>query len=214
MPNLCLNTLTIVGEKESIEAFYNAVAKDKKSDKINILETLYPVPAELEGKEKQWSKDKTFEQILDQQTENFTNQYDWCCAKWGSKWGDYDHNDVNYDVGDNKLYFSFTTAWCPATEGFVEVSKQFPDLIFMMTYEESGCQFCGVVAIQDGKIIADVDGEWPEYPDEDDYEDEDEWIEDCDNHSEKVDEELKKIKDEIIDEHFQDYKFKELFNDE
>jgi hypothetical protein len=175
MPNECMNTLQIVGEQSEIDAFYDAVAKDKKQEDIAILSTLYPVPAELKGKSKIIDSSKPLEERLEdlliEKTE-FTNEFDWCCAKWGSKWGDYDHDSLTKD--GNYLYFQFITAWNPATEGFIEVSKQFPSLTFMLSYREDGCQLMGAYGFRNGEIIVHVEGEYPEYDedvDNDDYND-------------------------------------------
>lgn len=66
------------------------------------------------------------------------NWYDWCCRAWGTKWGTC--NSTGGRSGD-VLEYHFDTAWCPATEGFLEVSRLFPELVFQMEYLREVCVF-------------------------------------------------------------------------
>jgi hypothetical protein len=84
------------------------------------------------------------------------NWYDWCINNWGTKWGVYDSSGGrSEDYLTPTLVYNFTTAWGPATEGFVKISENFPGLSFDMEYFEPGMCFCGRVIIQDGGIIED-----------------------------------------------------------
>jgi hypothetical protein len=51
------------------------------------------------------------------------------------------------------------------------VSKQFPTLDFVLSYEEGGMAFCGGYAFRNGEIIADIEGEYPSMSgvDDEDY---------------------------------------------
>ena len=80
--------------------------------------------------------------------------YGWRIDNWGTKWDIYNcFNEFEEEPSD---YFSvsFQTAWAPLSEKFMEVlSKQFPGALLTNSYDEEGCDFCGVTVAKDGVVL-------------------------------------------------------------
>ena len=85
----------------------------------------------------------------------FKDWYDWCIAKWGTKWNACDASDA----GNNTI--SFETAWdCPYGI-FEELSKLFPDVSFEVCYadEDIGSN-CGIITYRDKELSFEQDSRW------------------------------------------------------
>jgi hypothetical protein len=145
------------------------------------------------------------------------SEHNWCLHNWGTKWGAYDvgeqltplhellsdylcsevdepdgsEDTFQYDADlslNESISFTYQTAWCPATNGFASIAKEYGVLI-AHAYYESGADFCGYEVIgvdgkedemndhyfsEDSDNIIDTDS-WeyvdsiPEGADEDDY---------------------------------------------
>ncbi len=68
--------------------------------------------------------------------------YDWNVRNWGTKWDVSVHDDDKYpetelyeDTGDS-LCYKFNTAWSPPVPVIGELSTQYPNLTFTLSYEE------------------------------------------------------------------------------
>ncbi len=119
--------------------------------------------------------------------EEYIDGWRWTVQNWGTKWGDCDTTFSNH--GDS-LEFFYQTAWSPAT--YTEISKMFPNLTFVIKYEEGGMCFLGCEVYQNGSLTP-YEGTYPEMH-EGDYDDED-WeahdlavedaMEDCYNKAQK-----------------------------
>lgn len=196
MPNLCSNNLTIAGDPSEIARFVKAVTvtsineetKQEETD-IRILKSLYPCPAEL------YEVDANFTEKPDMIAKyGVSDWYEWCNRYWGTKWGDYDHNGCDHNDGDSIASFRFNSAWSPPIEGMTKVSEQFPELSFLLSYEEGGMCFLGASLIIDGVLVHDVEGT---YPDMDDFSaDDDDY--DYDKHYEKVCENIANCEQEVL----------------
>lgn len=162
MPNYCSNTITIRGDKDTLDEFVKrvTVAPDKREadgQEYEILKSLYPTPQELvmvSG----WSADETVQTEREKQYDanhakyGSRDWYDWNCKHWGTKWGDCD--TVLLQHTDKIVQFSTLTAWSPPLEGISTISKMFPTLEFCVVYDESNMGFFGVTAFDaDGVII-------------------------------------------------------------
>lgn len=77
--------------------------------------------------------------------------YDWCNRNWGTKWGDYWHQEVRVTKSSTKM--SFFSAWGPITKGLIQVSKKYPKLTFKLWFFEQGMGYKGYDVIKDGEII-------------------------------------------------------------
>ena len=134
MPNWCENNLTVRGPEAEIKRFLDGIKMtlDKDGDEHhNILDGLYPIPEELEA-----------------------NTRDWCIKNWGTKWGDC-YTELQKQDAENLLFY-FESAWGPPVEGFTKVAKDFPKLIFYLTYEESGMCFEGYARWRDGDLVDEL----------------------------------------------------------
>lgn len=153
MPNHCTNILYVTGPDESVRRFVKAVTK---GDEIKIAD-LIPMPEELRDtthgffgdEDKQLELMEHHEKML--QKYGASDWYEWAHQHWGTKWGDYDHYDGTFDSDGEYAEWEvgYQTAWCPFANNFWEkVVKQFPDLMFIIKYEEPGMCFCGVTAVK------------------------------------------------------------------
>ena len=89
MPNHCENILGVMGKTEDVMEFINfiTVKSDEGIDEYKIFKSLSPLPEELTN--------TSFPQSVNEELKlkyGFDNWYEWCCANWGTKWGDYDNN--------------------------------------------------------------------------------------------------------------------------
>lgn len=88
----------------------------------------------------------------------FDNWYAWRNAMYGTKWGMY---EVSFDgIKGNTAFFSYQTAWSPATAYFVNISPQFPDLEFKHMFADEGGGFLGYEVIKNGVIKESTELEW------------------------------------------------------
>lgn len=120
---------------------YSIDKENNQIIKINdegMLNKFYPMPSELEGTTSPRQPDDELREKY-----GYDNWYDWRCDKWGTKW-DVDIEFREEDSGDEDLFISFDSAWSPPCNWVLKVSKDFPNLKFVLEYEESGCCFKGV----------------------------------------------------------------------
>ena len=178
MPNLCSNYLQVTGDDKEVMRFHDAITKGEMQDyeQFRILDNLLPTPEELQNTPKGSFGESDKQKTMEQQNEaniakfGYKDWYDWNCANYGSKWSDYEGVINTYEAG--LLDVVFMSAWSPIIQGMVHVSREFPKLNFILTYEEGGMGFMGGVAIRDGEILSSVEGEYPyiECETNDDYE--------------------------------------------
>jgi len=71
----------------------------------------------------------------------YANWYDFCCDKWGTKWGAYDCH-INGE-SEGRLEMSYSTAWSPATPIFHKLAEMFPTLTFEVSFLDEGMGFGG-----------------------------------------------------------------------
>jgi hypothetical protein len=177
MPNYCTNNLTVSGDEKEIKRFHEAIIQgdDRKSyNEFSILDNLLPTPSDLSATPKGSFGEEKQKQMEEMQKANkakygYADWYDWNCANYGSKWSDFD--GVFGTITPTELNMTFMSAWSPIGEGIRRVSKQFPTLDFVLSYEEGGMAFCGGYAFRNGEIIADIEGEYPSMSgvDDEDY---------------------------------------------
>jgi hypothetical protein len=87
------------------------------------------------------------------ETYGFSNWYNWCVAKWGTKW---DIDGSGGRSGPDHASYNFDSVWGPPIEGFIEVSKNFPGLTFDLEYRSDPVRaFCGRVEIRNGEVIGE-----------------------------------------------------------
>ena len=144
MPNWCNNNIEIIGPKHKVDALIKGA---KAGEFVN---TLYPMPKELEDTENSNNTEKMSKQPV---VDGHNNWYDWRVAKWSTKWDVdlYDPDNLDEqeelfgkDDGDKRVAFGFDSAWSPpigACEYYLENNN---DMSIRLTYYEPGCDFMGV----------------------------------------------------------------------
>ena len=144
MPNHCENHTYVYGPKDALLYFANAIKFGKED--MGIADNLIPCPPELREND---------------------GWYNWCVGNWGTKWGDYEHQQI-HDVADitDSIQLEYTTAWGPLGPQFWErVSRNFPTLSFVTTFEEGGMAFSGAIAARNG-AVTEIDGTYPDGPED------------------------------------------------
>jgi len=63
-------------------------------------------------------------------------------ANWGCKWGA--DNSMIVGEWEGHVEYSFETAWSPPIKFFENLAKQWPNLTFVLQYEELGVGFKGI----------------------------------------------------------------------
>ena len=167
MPNHCTNHLTVSGDAKEIKRFHEAITAGERQDheQFRILDNLFPTPQELcdtvKGYSANGGQNPENEQKRKANMEKFgvADWYDWNVKNYGSKWSDYE--GIFGEITDTEINATFVSAWSPIGEGIRNVSKQFPTLNFILTYDEGGMAFCGGYAIRNGEFFADLEGEYP-----------------------------------------------------
>jgi len=177
MPNHTTNTLTIDGPAHEAARFI----EENKGDKQALtFEASLPTPEESKEREnvvrlKECATDDP-NKVL------FPSWYTWRVENWGTKWD-------CYDVGgwdDNKI--TYFTAWSPATNFYLHVSMQYPDLTFHHAFADEGAGFLGEETIKEGKVENSHNYDWGSeagialrdelgvyYPEDEEGEDEEDW---------------------------------------
>ncbi|MGA0806931.1 MAG: hypothetical protein ACO3PV_10525, partial [Pseudohongiellaceae bacterium] len=74
-----------------------------------------------------------------------SNWYDWSVMNWGTKWDCYDVREWSIAVADEEMTATiyYETAWSPATQLWLTVSKQYPTLTFFHEFADEGGGFLG-----------------------------------------------------------------------
>ena len=87
-----------------------------------------------------------------------TNWYDWCCAKWGSKW-----NASETIVDDDAMSIYFETAWSPVDDLMRLMTKKTGVPVYMEYSEEQFSAFAGEAVFANGECMDVVDAEGDEW---------------------------------------------------
>ena len=113
--------------------------------------------------------------------------YNWNIRNWGTKWdvavsNDNEHPDTYMEGptpnGDNLVvYYNFNTAWGIAEPALVELSSQYPYLLFTLSYEEE-TGWGGEAEFLRGTMISDSQYGW-QCRECDHKEEESPWCEEC-----------------------------------
>ncbi|MBS3172691.1 hypothetical protein J4438_03910 [Candidatus Woesearchaeota archaeon] len=146
IPNWCTNTLKVKGEEKILQKFKKK-AQNKKN-KLSLTKFL-PLPKGLEGTQSPPDKKKKIQNLALKLKYGTDNWYDWAIKNWGIKW------DIKCEFMDNnedELIYEFDSPWGPPLEGFRQISKKYPKLVFFLDYDEPGMAFKGISKMQKGKL--------------------------------------------------------------
>ena len=143
MPNWCENNLSIYGKEEEMKKLMEVITISE--DEYSLLDKLYPTPEELNIGDVSFTVDE--QQIANLEKFGYKSWYDWRIEKWGTKWSESDleigqEYTINHD-GTATIAFNFNSAWSPPIEAFNKISKDYPNILFCLYYEEPGMGFCG-----------------------------------------------------------------------
>lgn len=183
MPNHVASVLELHGDSDQIQNLINKVeVKGEDGETTYNFDNLYPVPEELTRvsspvkiiSEEEFAR-KTAEvdernkkfpgmsfgypiteaqnrELLDKYGSN--NWYDWRLKHHGTKWGLYNV------IRTSDATFHYNTAWSPAREFFLHVSKDFPDVKFVTRFADEGGGFVGSETYKNGKVEESTDYDW------------------------------------------------------
>jgi len=171
MPNWVYNGLTIEGNPDSVNKLV-----EQMNTSFTRNETLYPSPifsfwniikpTDLEAYDNQ--PDRTLP-IVEQLKFEGNDWYSWNVRNWGTKWDVAVSSDEKYPDtyiegpvanGDNLVvHYNFNTAWGVAEPALAELSSQYPDLLFTLSYEEE-TGWGGELEILRGKFISHAQYGW------------------------------------------------------
>jgi len=175
LPNWCFNRLKIIddGSKEAVEQAKEFVEKAKRSEDDTHIKTdlsmdnFIPCPKELnetmsgsKGKGTPAQKELENKQASNVEKFGYPTWYEWRLSNWGCKW-DVDAVLENNDISDDYVYveYVFDSPWSPPINFLQKVSEIYPNLKFVLKYEEEGMGFLGVAKAVNG----DVDDQCIEY---------------------------------------------------
>lgn len=148
MPNWCKNKLTILGLEESLNSFVEKAKGRKPKWALDKQEIIYVKNLQERGLEtpKHLREDFIppiqyfcFHSLIPIPEEIIQKGYNgggYEAEKklWGVKWGALDSLIVLQEK--NRVDYHFNTAWAPPLEFLIKVSKNFPELHFLLSYEE------------------------------------------------------------------------------
>jgi hypothetical protein len=157
MPNWVYNGLTVEGSPESVKKVMDQLNQpfvlvhdqwNIKTSQMEKQQVTYPnpvfafwnivKPTDMEAylKQTNYSLEKPY---------SGDDWYNWNLRNWGTKWdvavSSNDTSPTTYmeetDNGENYVvYYNFETAWGVADKALVNLSSQYPDLLFTLSYEE------------------------------------------------------------------------------
>ena len=150
MPNWCSNNLEVKGPADKVEEF---VSKFKS----NGFSAFLPTPQELLDHSSPLEDKSLKEEFIKKY--GAEDWYHWNIANWGTKW-DVLPDEVYITGNDNDRTIMFDTAWSPPSEFLSAVSKMYPELTFILQYEEPGMGFFGEAKWENGEMLYDDCYEW------------------------------------------------------
>lgn len=161
MPNWCMNEIAIQGDKSELKKF-----ADKSKGKELSLETYYPEPDYEETE-----VNPAFPLPGEEKKSVMPDWWNWRVSHWGTKWDLCDLEGQEWEIrGDGyptnpfRYEFHFNTAWSPPEAAFVKISKDFPELTFVLKYAEGGCDFAGQLTVKNGQALEGTfNGPYAEY---------------------------------------------------
>lgn len=174
MPNWVFNSLCVSGEPESIAKLKEQLNKSFTTSHDEwVFETNSHVrkefhysnpiiafrniiaPTDLEAYDKQPTFKATFQEMLNGAGDDW---YSWNNRNWGTKWdvAVYDNEEYSdteiMDEGSGFIIYKFNTAWSPPFPVIQTLSKQYPNLLVDLEYEEES-GWGGEITFKNGEII-------------------------------------------------------------
>jgi hypothetical protein len=179
MPNWVYNGLTIEGSPDSVKKLMEQMNTpfvrvhdnwDIATQQMQKQQVTYPnpvfafwnivKPTNMEAYDGPQPKTEDFAQAMRFESDHW---YDWNVRNWGTKWDvavssvdthpdTYMEETVN---GENHVvYYNFETAWSRPMSALLNLSEQYPDLLFTLSYEEE-TGWGGECELLRGKVISE-----------------------------------------------------------
>lgn len=179
MPNWVYNGLTIEGSPDSVKKLMEQMNTpfvrvhdnwDIATQQMQKQQVTYPnpvfafwniiKPTNMEAYDGPQPKTEDFAQAMRFESDHW---YDWNVRNWGTKWDvavssvdthpdTYMEETVN---GENHVvYYNFETAWSRPMSALLNLSSQYPDLLFTLVYEEE-TGWGGECELLRGKVISE-----------------------------------------------------------
>lgn len=133
MPNWCANKLTVTGPAAEVLAFEDRalghapwLESQELEERPNVLNfhSLVPIPDEVLA------------------AGYGDAGHNWEMENWGCKWGATEACIL--DEWEGFIAYEFNTAWSPPLEFLQTAAKNWPNLTFVLEYEEPGAAFKGL----------------------------------------------------------------------
>ena len=174
MPNWVFNSLCVSGNSEQVAQVKFQVGQPitKMIDEFNFETNSYtrkeitmsnPIfsfwnviaPTDLEAYNKQPEFKASFDEMLSGAGDDW---YSWNNRNWGTKWDvgrfdtdEYPETEIS-DEGSEFVIYKFNTAWSPPFPVIQELSRQYPELVVDLEYEEEQ-GWGGEITFKNGEII-------------------------------------------------------------
>jgi hypothetical protein len=160
MPNWCSNELIVVGKYNKLKEFVlNGIDDDNGSW---CLSKYRPMPEELATTTKP-SKLSDEEKTELVNKYGYSDWYDWNMANLGCKWDcstdmSISEDDIRESTNSNSsISLYFESPWGPPDEWMRFITNEYPELEFVLDYEEPGMMFGGYIACSDGDFSQEED---------------------------------------------------------
>jgi hypothetical protein len=179
MPNWVYNGLTIEGSPDSVKKLMEQMNTpfvrvhdnwDIATQQMQKQQVTYPnpvfafwnivKPTNMEAYDGPQPKTEDFAQAMRFESDHW---YDWNVRNWGTKWDvavssteTYSNTTVEDTVNGNNhvVHYNFETAWSRPMSALLNLSEQYPDLLFTLSYEEE-TGWGGECELLRGKIISE-----------------------------------------------------------
>jgi hypothetical protein len=144
MPNWCSNVVDLYHDDPKMIERFRAAFMDGRA-----LNEFIPVPQALRDTVAGWVPEgyerelHEFTQALNRKHFGYADWYDFCVAKWGTKW-DIGGPDGMVTGGENQLMVEFDSAWSPPIAAYEKLMALGFDI--QAYYYEPGCNFAGMFA--------------------------------------------------------------------
>ena len=138
MPDFVFNDVQIDGPPERVSQLFRQIAFDGRPGTFDFNKVI-PMPERLQLEERRFSSASSW--------------YGWSVKNWGTKWNNTQDEQVA-DAGSNSI--RFTTAWEMPHPVFKELSRQYPDLDFHVSWtgEDIGHR-TGARTYRSGEVVSE-----------------------------------------------------------
>lgn len=127
-----------------------------KGDSDLSMQNILPCPEELRRatspvRAENGETEKEFKERVKRCVEQYghADWYNWSIANYGTKW------DINAEINnqdEDSISYYFDSAWSPPTAFVQFVSEKFPNLKFVLEYDEPGMCFRGTATCENGDL--------------------------------------------------------------